>query len=146
MMEGEKKKPPAPQDLLIHLSWLRTRMSAERTLEAWMRTSASLIGFGFAILQFFDRFAQMGTVGPVSVPIMPHYLGLLLIGIGTASLGVAIWQYKLMLRHLHGDPFREISGRREKMPGWSPTLSVAAFLCLAGLSAFVIILTQAAVP
>lgn len=108
MMEGEEKNPPALPDFLTHLSWLRTRMSAERTLEAWMRTSASLIGFGFAIVQFFNRFAQMGA--------------------GTAALGVAMWQYKLMLRHLHGEVFREISGRREKMPGWSPTLSVAASL------------------
>src|SRR3569832_989925 len=137
MREGEEKEPPAPQDLLIHLSWLRTRMSAERTLEAWMRTSASLIGFGFAIVQFFDRFAQMGA-RPAHIPIMPHYLGLFLIGIGTAALGVAMWQYKLMLRHLHGEVFREISGHREKMPGWSPTLSVAASLCLAGLAAFMI--------
>jgi putative membrane protein len=27
----------------------RTRESADRTLNAWIRTSASLIGFGFAI-------------------------------------------------------------------------------------------------
>jgi putative membrane protein len=121
-------------------------MSAERTLEAWMRTSASLIGFGFAIVQFFDQFAQMGTVKPASAPVMPHYLGLFLIGIGTAALAVAMWQYKLMLRHLHGEAFLEISGRREKMPGWSPTLSVAVSLCLVGLAAFLIILTQAVMP
>ncbi|HEY7064663.1 MAG TPA: DUF202 domain-containing protein [Chloroflexota bacterium] len=31
-------------------------MSAERTLMAWNRTSLSLIGFGFTIYQFFDKF------------------------------------------------------------------------------------------
>ena len=29
-----------------HFSWLRTRLSVERTLMSWVRTSVSLIGFG----------------------------------------------------------------------------------------------------
>ena len=38
-----------------HFSWLRTRLSIERTLMSWVRTSVSLIGFGFTIVQFFER-------------------------------------------------------------------------------------------
>ncbi|TIU04855.1 MAG: DUF202 domain-containing protein, partial [Mesorhizobium sp.] len=33
-----------------HFSWLRTRLSVERTLMSWVRTSVSLIGFGFTIV------------------------------------------------------------------------------------------------
>jgi putative membrane protein len=29
-----------------HFSWLRTRLSVERTLMSWVRTSVALIGFG----------------------------------------------------------------------------------------------------
>ena len=35
-----------------HFSWLRTRLSIERTLMSWVRTSTALIGFGFTIFQF----------------------------------------------------------------------------------------------
>ena len=39
-----------------HFSWLRTRLSIERTLMSWVRTATALIGFGFTIVQFFERF------------------------------------------------------------------------------------------
>jgi putative membrane protein len=39
-----------------HFSWVRTRLSVERTLMAAVRTSLALIGFGFTIVQFFERF------------------------------------------------------------------------------------------
>jgi putative membrane protein len=35
-----------------HFSWIRTRFSLERTMMSWIRTAVSLIGFGFAIVQF----------------------------------------------------------------------------------------------
>ena len=37
-----------------HFGWLRTRLSVERTMMSWIRTAVSLIGFGFAIVQFLD--------------------------------------------------------------------------------------------
>ena len=36
-----------------HFPWLRTRLAVEHIM-AWLLT-ASLIGFGFAIVQFFER-------------------------------------------------------------------------------------------
>jgi putative membrane protein len=41
-----------------HFAWLRTRMALERTMMAWMRTAVSLIGFGFAIVQFSIIFVR----------------------------------------------------------------------------------------
>ena len=41
-----------------HMAWLRTRLSIERTMMAWLRTAVSLIGFGFVIVQFFERLQQ----------------------------------------------------------------------------------------
>ena len=38
-----------------HFSWLRTRLSVERTMMSWVRTATALIGFGFTIVQFFAR-------------------------------------------------------------------------------------------
>src|SRR5439155_17492757 len=47
-----------------HFSWIRTRLSLERTMMSWIRTAVSLIGFGFAIVQFFERLQQMPGVRP----------------------------------------------------------------------------------
>ena len=41
-----------------HFGWLRTRLSVERTMMSWIRTAVSLIGFGFAIVQFFERWIR----------------------------------------------------------------------------------------
>ena len=46
-----------------HFSWIRTRLSLERTMMSWIRTAVSLIGFGFAIVQFFERLQQMPEPG-----------------------------------------------------------------------------------
>ena len=45
-----------------HFGWLRTRLSIERTMMSWLRTAVSLIGFGFAIVQFFERLENMPGV------------------------------------------------------------------------------------
>ena len=49
-----------------HFSWLRTRLAVESTLMSWVRTSISLIGFGFTIVQFF---ATPVSSGPTSPPL-----------------------------------------------------------------------------
>ena len=49
---------PSRSEWKAHFAWLRTRLAAERTMMAYMRTAVSLIGFGFAIFQFFYRAQQ----------------------------------------------------------------------------------------
>ena len=49
--EDTMKNGDAPQDskfqiTQLHFSWLRTRLGLENTLGTWIRTAASLIGFG----------------------------------------------------------------------------------------------------
>ena len=51
-------------DVSSHFAWLRTRMSIERTLMSWVRTSTALIGFGFTIFQFLHRFNQTPGIKP----------------------------------------------------------------------------------
>jgi putative membrane protein len=48
-----------------HFAWLRTRLALERTLMSWVRTSVALIGFGFTIVQFFERLHSMDDVAPL---------------------------------------------------------------------------------
>jgi putative membrane protein len=76
-----------------HFGWLRTRLSVEGTMMSWLRTTVSLIGFGFAIVQFFERLQQIPGVRPAEYPNAPLYLGLALISCGVLALIVSIWQY-----------------------------------------------------
>jgi uncharacterized membrane protein YidH (DUF202 family) len=65
-----------------HFAWLRTRLALERTMMAWQRTAVSLIGFGFAIVQFFEHLQQTPGVRPAEHPHAAQYLGLALISCG----------------------------------------------------------------
>ena len=74
-----------------HFGWIRTRLSVERTMMSWLRTATALIGFGFAIVQFFERLQQSPEARSAYLPNAPIYLGLALIGCGIVALVVSIW-------------------------------------------------------
>ena len=125
----------------MHFAWLRTRLALERTLGAWIRTAAGLIGFGFAIVQFFEHFNRMEGVTSPRDPHLARYLGLLLIGVGTFALSVAIWQYWGVVRYLRSETFQPYAG----IPGMRrlfPSLMVAVLLSVIGALAFFIILMR----
>lgn len=65
----------------------RTRLAHDRTLLAWVRTSASLISFGFTIYKFFDYLRGKGEL-PGDRKFGPREFALMLIGIGLAALFV----------------------------------------------------------
>jgi putative membrane protein len=124
-----------------HFSWLRTRMSAERTLMSWVRTGVSLIGFGFTIFQFFERFSGMQGVAPAARPQAPWYVGLALIATGTAALIVSAWQYRSLLQYLRGEEFRPVAGI-EGSAHATPTLAIAVAMILVGALAFLTVLLR----
>lgn len=124
-----------------HFAWIRTRLSLERTLMAWVRTATALIGFGFTIVSFFDQLKKMGgdapTQGPGFLQVnLSRYMGEGLILTGIAALIIATWQYELMIRYLWRDEFTPIkgftSGRKR-----TPLVAVAIFLIIIGVFALV---------
>lgn len=124
-----------------HFAWLRTRLSVERTLMSWVRTAVSLIGFGFAIVQFFDRMQQMPGVKSARFPDAPRYLGLALIFCGILGLVVSIWEYRWTLRYLWGGSFTPIAGiTRERRQ--TPIVAVAVLLIFIGTFAFFAVLLR----
>ena len=126
-----------------HFAWLRTRLSVERTLMAWLRTAVSLIGFGFAIVQFFDRLEHMTETRAPVIPDAPKYLGLALIACGVVALLVSLWQYWTLVRYLRTGSFEPIAGVEgmRMPPAAVGTAVLLTFIGLFALSAVLFRLT-----
>jgi putative membrane protein len=118
-----------------NFSWLRTRLSIERTLMSWVRTSTALIGFGFTIFQFLERFNQTPGVAPPAHPGAPWYLGLGLIGTGILGLVIALLEYRTLIRYLWDEDFTPIAGVSESAHH-TPVVAVSVVLIVIGLFAF----------
>jgi putative membrane protein len=128
-----------------HFGWLRTRLSVERTMMSWIRTAVSLIGFGFAIVQFFERLQQMTGVSAASYPKAPEYLGLALIGSGVLALIISLWQYRWTVHYMWSAPFTPIAGLRTgatKEQMQTPVVAIAILLTCIGLFAFFAVLLR----
>jgi putative membrane protein len=129
-------------EVQTRFAWLRTRMALQTTLAAWVRTATSLIGFGFAIVQFLEHFGpSAGGDGP-GVSHVARIMGLVLITAGTLTTAVSMWEYRVAVNYLQSRGFRDVAGiptlHREP-----PDVAVwmAVLVCLIGLLAFVLILT-----
>jgi putative membrane protein len=124
-----------------HMAWVRTRLALERTMMSWLRTAVSLIGFGFAIVQFFEHLQQMPGAHSTLLPGGPLYLGLALISCGVLALLISIWQYLWTIRYMWSEMFAPIAGlKQEGMK--SPVIAVAILLVCIGLYAFVAVLLR----
>ena len=122
-----------------HFGWIRTRLSVERTMMSWQRTAVALIGFGFAIVEYFNRLQQIPTARPAYFRTAPEYLGLALISCGVLTLVISLWQYLWAVRYLWGASFAPIAGMtNEGMQ--SPVIAVAFLLIGIGIFAFFAVL------
>lgn len=124
-----------------HFGWLRTRLSVERTMMSWIRTAVSLIGFGFTIVQFFERMRDLPGAAPARHPDAPMYLGLALIFCGVMALVISIWQYRWVIRYMWSGDFALIAGMT-KEGLQSPVIAVAILLLCIGLFAFFAVLLR----
>jgi len=124
-----------------HFSWLRTRLSIERTMMSWVRTATALIAFGFTIVQFLERMQEMPGVAPAHFPQAPRYLGLSLIFCGVMALVISIWEYHWGLRYLWSGNFAVIAGATREGKQ-TPLLAVAIVLALIGIFAFFAVLLR----
>ena len=130
-----------PTTAASHFAWINTRLALERTLMAWVRTGVALIGFGFTIVQFFQRLRDMEGVAPPARPEAPRYLGLGLIAAGVLALVISAWQYRRIVHYLWSSQFRPIAGMETRgmqpIVTQSPLLLVVIAVMLIGIFAFV---------
>jgi len=117
-------------------------MSIERTLMSWVRTATALIGFGFTIVQFFERLHDMEGVKAAMRPQAPRYLGLGLIASGVLALAISVWQYRRATSYMWSKPFEQIAGFHENASVRTPLLAVSIVLMFIGLFAFVSVLMR----
>jgi len=124
-----------------HFAWVRTRFAIERTMMAYMRTAVSLIGFGFAIVQFFERFHSMPGAAPARYPDAAWYLGLALIFCGVVAMVISIWEFRWTLRYLWGGSFATIAGMTAE-GRQTPLYAVAIAIVCIGTFAFIAVLLR----
>ena len=87
-------KPDATQMALD-----RTWLAHERTLMAWVRTSTSMIAFGFTIYKFFAF--ESGRPGRLEHGLLtPRNFALIIVSIGILVLWIATFQHRRQIRYL----------------------------------------------
>jgi putative membrane protein len=90
-----------PVDVATRLAVQRTRLAEERTLMAWIRTSTSLIAFGFTIFQFFEYLAtNERRREPV---VSPWVIGMVMILMGITGLTLAWIQHRQAMKALRAE-------------------------------------------
>ena len=122
----ETIKEPAANQLALE----RTILAHERTLMGWVRTSTSLITFGFTIYKFFQL--ELEGRPPLQGVIGPRQFAVFMISIGLFSLVIATIQYRVYRNDLR----RRYAGA----PPLSLVGVVAAFVSFLGLVALVAVL------
>ena len=118
-----------------HFAWMRTMLALQRTLMASVRTSVSLIGFGFTVAQFFDKMQDKVPEGMRGIGVnIPRNLGLILIGAGVISLVMFLWQYRTSVDHLTSGDYATLATTEKTLH--RPTYIVAYAVILIGIAAF----------
>jgi putative membrane protein len=122
---------PQQKNVANELARERSRQAADRTLMAWVRTSLSLIGFGFGIARFRDILVEAGLVRrPLEHLNITLIVGLSFIALGVLGLLAATMQHWRILQHIKQDDFQ--------YTGFRPLVFIMAILLmLIGLFAFV---------
>ena len=101
-------------------------MAADRTLMAWIRTSLSMLSFGFTIYKVLEAF-QSESKRPVLHPHAPQIAGLYLAGMGTVAMVMGTIEFFHTMRTLN---------QLESFRITRPSLVMSLILSVSGVALF----------
>src|SRR5262245_39809673 len=104
------------------LGAMRTLMAANRTLMAWVRTSLSMLSFGFTIYKILQEVQRAGGAQAQNNP--PRDAGVFLAIAGTLAMVMGTVEYWLTLRQLY---------LLQHFSFAQPTLIMAVLICISGV-------------
>ena len=96
---------PASVNLTNELAKERNRAAAERTLMAWIRTSLSLISFGFGVDKVIGAINRSRWGASARADLSVRLMAIAFIVTGVGALAAATVQHKRILRRLMQDNF-----------------------------------------
>jgi len=102
----------------------RTFLAHERTLMAWVRTSASLISFGFSVYKFFAYLVEAEGRFPIKQRFGPRHFAIAMMGIGVLALVAAVIQQHRAVKLLEIQTNVKYSSLSEKIAGIVALLGV----------------------
>jgi len=108
---------------------IRTRLAAERTLLAWIRTGLALMGFGFVVARFglfLREVAAVGHAEPARSTGLSLWIGTALVVLGVAANLLAARQHAQFLRHMR-------QGSPQPMARWPLGIVISLLLAILGL-------------
>jgi putative membrane protein len=121
----------AEVDTATRLAVGRTGMAANRTLMAWIRTSISMISFGYTIYKVIQGLQDSAT--GLSIVMHPALAGLVLTGLGILSLVVGMVEHYMVFQQL-----RQLA----PISYWRHTLWIALLVLCVAAAIFIGILTR----
>lgn len=128
------------------LAFQRNRLAADRTLMAIMRTSLSMIGFGFTLYTFTTNFIRRDGAAGILAQQAPTRFAMTMIVLGTLLLVLGIanhYRYMIMVRRQRDALVAQgLMPLNEHFP-LSLTLVTAFLLVLIGLAAGLSIIFRA---
>lgn len=134
---GAAQSKPDYGLLSAQFSWMRSELSNVRTLLAWVRTSVSLIGFGFTIYNFYRGFLEeLATPQGADAA---RNLGLALVGAGTLAMVIALWNYRALNTYLESSE-RVLQITPAVKRRWIVAYAAAAVIMVIGLITFLFML------
>src|SRR5262245_55046058 len=99
------------------LALQRTFLAHERTLMAWVRTSTSLISFGFTIYKFFAYLVETEGIPTKTRLVGPREFAVGMISVGVIALALAVVQERRAVELLRVQYGTVYSSLAEKIAG-----------------------------
>jgi len=110
------------------LSWVRSRLSAERTFLSWTRTATTLVAFGFTLYRLLPVFANREVTPEQS---RNWALAFIAAGLVVQVIGIVQWRNEAAFA---GQFEIDGIGQEEGLPQWRFAWLFAAFVLVVGVA------------